>query len=78
MSVRDELDELQVATKTINSQQWVTGCGLVLPDRMTAKDHEALAIHLGTMSDASQWGRGDQMNRIREELAKQYGKKTDK
>jgi hypothetical protein len=78
MSVRDELDELQLATKTINSQQWVTGCGLVLPDRMTAKDHTVLAIHLGTMGDAASWGRGDQFNRIKKELEKQYGKKTDK
>jgi hypothetical protein len=77
MSVRDELDELQVATKTANKENWLTGCGLVPDIRLSPADHMALAIHLGTLGDAAPWGRGDQVVLIQNETEKKYGKKTD-
>lgn len=77
MSVREELDELQAANKAINKEQWVTGCGLLLPDKMTPTDHTVLAIYLGTLGDVAPWGRGDQVVRIQDETEKKYGKKTD-
>lgn len=76
MSVRDAVDELQYATELVNSKKLVTGTGLLLPAYVSPELHTQLAIHLGTLGDVAPWGRGDQFNRIQDDLAKKHGKKT--
>jgi hypothetical protein len=80
MSVRDAVDELAVAQSTINQKQWVSGCGLLLPEdrEITRNEHIIIATYLGTIDDVGSWGRGDQVVRIQNDLAKQYGKKTER
>jgi len=77
MSVRDAVDELQLATEIINSKKYVTGTGLLLPAYVSPELHTQLAIHLGTLGDVAPWGRGDQVVRIQDDLAKKHGRKTD-
>lgn len=80
MSVRDAVDELAVAQATINREQWVSGCGLLLPDdrEITREEHTLIATYLGTIDDVGSWGRGDQLVRIQDDLARLYGKKTER